>query len=180
MALVNNYQKGILIHGFHDKSYLKKIEDDVSFHLDKKSPQDFFSSIKNIDIEKWNSNVMTKNDGEIAEIKEKVVLFKPAKRYKTNMYPWDLYDCTRGIWQMGDRRNIVDYAFAAYKGKIVETCKVISCIEGGKSYGHSPREWETSSRWEFIGYIDYKMRNKYLSKSIEYKGQKFKYFNCDF
>ncbi len=170
---INSSQKGILIHGVYNKSNLKKIEDAVSIYLEKKHPQDFFLSTKNIDIEKLNYDIKTKNDNKIGEIKEKVVLFKPAKLYKTNKYPWDLYDCTRGVWRIGEKRNIVDYAFTVFNGKIVETYKVISWIEGGKSYRHRLdfNTWNINSRWEFVGFIDYEMRKKYLFKSIDHKYQ---------
>ena len=88
------------------------------------------------------------------------------------MDPMELYDYTRGIWMIGEKREQVSYAFAVYDGVIQETYKVLEWFKAGSTY--SSREdaetWKVTKdkRWEFVGRISENMRKKYRFKSVEH------------
>ena len=87
------------------------------------------------------------------------------------MDPQDLYDFTRGIWVISEkRREDAKYAFAIYDGVIQETYKILNWFEAGTTF--SKREDmnldKKIKRWEFIGNIDSEMRKKYLHKSVNH------------
>ena len=57
-------------------------------------------------------------------IDESVMLIRINKTYSPTMSKQDLYDVTRGVWKVGDRRNAPSYAFAVYQGYVKEVYKI--------------------------------------------------------
>ena len=87
------------------------------------------------------------------------------------MDPIDLYDYSRGIWVISEkRRKETEYAFAVYDGVIQETYKIISWFKAGSTFSvrNNKENWKNNERWEFVGNIDFEMRKKYLHKSVNH------------
>ena len=57
-------------------------------------------------------------------IDESVMLIRINKTYSPTMTKQDLYDVTRGVWKVGDRRNAPNYAFAVFQGYVKEVYKI--------------------------------------------------------
>ena len=67
-----------------------------------------------------NSNILMYED-----ITEKVIAFNLRKSYKKDMTETELYDITRGCWQVDIKKaQYVDYAFSVYEGIIIEVYKI--------------------------------------------------------
>lgn len=63
---------------------------------------------------------------EPADIVEPSLIIKVNKLYKPNMSAIQLYEITRGVWVLADRRINVEFAFSAYNGIIKEVYAVHS------------------------------------------------------
>lgn len=53
-------------------------------------------------------------------VRHKAILITINKLYRSDMSGLELYEATRGIWVVGNRRNTVHYAFAVFQGIVRE------------------------------------------------------------
>lgn len=105
-----------------------------------------------------------------ANIEEKVILVRINRLYHDFMVPEELYEATRGVWRVGDRRSKADFAFAVYQGEIKEIYRIDSWLPAGTlSYETRRRsDVEVKGRWEFQGSVaNNGIRNKYIGKSVK-------------
>ncbi len=103
-------------------------------------------------------------------IDENVIFFRINKLYRGNMTPSELYETTRGVWRIGKRRELANYAFSVYKNEIIEVFKIIKWFPAGtlKYNTRSKESIDREGRWEFEGELaEQPIRNKYIGKSIE-------------
>ena len=117
------------------------------------------------------SNIIGKYSSKRVNIDEKVLLIKLSKSFRYNMSETELYDYTRGMWIISEkRRQEIKYVFAIYDGVIQETYNVLDWFPGGSTYSvrEDKEEWKKHERWEFIGNISNEMRKKYLHKSVDH------------
>jgi len=100
-------------------------------------------------------------------IDERVLLIRINQTYFENMSDYDLYNATRGIWKIGERRYSADYAFAIYKGLIKEVYKIYNW-EPATRYCERLLHWDSDieGRWQFNGKVDEDMHTKYIGKDI--------------
>jgi hypothetical protein len=121
-------------------------------------------------------------------ISENALLFRLRRTYLQCKNEDELYNATRGIWAIGSRRNLADYAFAVFNGTVKKVYR-IDCWEPVtpelyKQLGRVEK-WEDKfyKRWAFIGKPDEELSAKYENKNIkEYltgSGTPFNYVNCE-
>jgi hypothetical protein len=90
----------------------------------------------------------------------------------------ELYDITRGIWPMSERRKKARYAFAAFQGIVLDVYKIKDWHPAGTTiYPTRPnitRDRLSSDRlrrWEFLEDLDEpikdEIREKYQLKSVK-------------
>jgi hypothetical protein len=125
-----------------------------------------------------------------AEIEEPVVLIRIKQLFRYGMSDQELYDATRGIWGMADRKYGAHYAFSVYKGIVLDVYKIKSWHPAGTTpYPTRPgikRELlcdEDKADWEFVRDtdIDDEIRRKYQFKSVKKymtSRSEFLYVNC--
>jgi len=106
---------------------------------------------------------------KVKKIRHRAVLITINKRYRSDMSQEELYEATRGIWKIGTRRNLADYAMAVFHGIVRE----VYCIHqwypaGTLNYNtRSAYGFKSSGRWEFEGSIaEAEIRDKYINKFI--------------
>lgn len=99
-------------------------------------------------------------------IAEPSILIRINQLYYYGMDEIELYDATRGIWKVGERREKVEYAFAVYKGIVQEVYKIEHWFPAGSTF--STRGLTDPDRWEFVGRrAKASIRNKYYLKSVD-------------
>lgn len=103
------------------------------------------------------------------EIVHPVLLIRINQLFHYGISAEELYDSTRGVWKIGERRNAARYAMAVYDGLVREVFKIESWHPGGTT-PYSTRDHEDVNlpeRWEFIGTVAVKaVRERYLMKSV--------------
>lgn len=83
----------------------------------------------------------------------------------------DLYESTRGIWVVGERRNKAKFAMAVYAGIIREIYQIESWHPAGTTNYVTRSQTElavqNNKRWEFVGHVALEpYRTKYLGVSV--------------
>jgi uncharacterized protein len=84
--------------------------------------------------------------------------------YQSGMSAREIYECTRGIWPLSEKRHLARYALAVYEEVILEAY----CIEGWFSAGQifSERLFGESERFEFVGNVAHELSSKYKGRSL--------------
>lgn len=105
------------------------------------------------------------------EIVEKALLIRINKTFKPSMSDLELYEATRGVWKVSQRRNGAQYAFSVYKGIIKEVYRIDSWHEAWttKYETRNKSRVNAQGRWEFLGEkAEDVIRDKYIGKDISY------------
>ncbi len=115
------------------------------------------------------------SEHNVIERTQKAILITINKLYRENMSELELYEATRGIWRVGEKRNEADYAFAIYRGKVLEVYKINQWFPAGTlEYKTRPdsTKFKNSGRWEFEGTIaENEIRNQYIGCNVGLGGQ---------
>lgn len=103
------------------------------------------------------------------EIEHPVLLIRINKLYRRDMSELELYEATRGIWKLGERRTSVTYAFALFHGLVREVYEVKSW-HPALTQPYETRDFSqhnVTGRWEFEGKIaPTDVRDRYRGKSV--------------
>ena len=117
-------------------------------------------------------------------VEDKVMLIKINKLYHSKMSEQELYEATRGIWKLGERREQAEYAFSVFQGIVREVYSIGKWHPAGTLEYQFRELSDYNGRWEFEGNVasEY-IRKKYVRKSIRQyisKGNQnpIKYINC--
>ena len=121
---------------------------------------------------------------ENAEINDPVILVRINRTFQSGMNDADVYEITRGVWKMGERRNGAKYAIAVYRGIV----RGVFRIEKWHPAGSTKYNWRTDvynnpDRWEFSGTVaEQKILDKYIFTRVQsYLGKSQNsiiYVNC--
>lgn len=103
-----------------------------------------------------------------AGITHKVLLITINQLYHSNMSAQELYEVTRGVWILGERRNRVEYAFAVFRGVVREVYRIHAWHPAGTTTYETrdAGELRDDDRWEFDGEIAADVRDQYVGKSV--------------
>jgi len=128
----------------------------------------------------------------LADITEPVILITVNRLYKPDISPELLYEITRGVWRISERRNKAKYAFAVYKGVIREVYKIVGWHPAPHGDSDERKKWiddnsikvneVTRHRWQFDGHVAAELQH-YVGKSTanyQVRGAQnpIKYVNC--
>jgi len=131
-------------------------------------------------------DINIKYTADAVEVVDDVLLITVNKLFYSSISDEELYEATRGIWVIGDRREKAKYAFAVFQGVVREVYEIHQWHPSG-TLVYNTREAKDvfiKGRWEFEGEIAIDaLRNKYLHKSVKQyitKGSQnpIKYINC--
>lgn len=113
-----------------------------------------------------------------ANIMEPSIIIRPNQLYHSGMSDEELYDATRGIWKLGERRKGAKYVFAVFQGIILDVYKIKGeWHPAGTTFANSTRSDmirdniapERLGDWEFIREpVENGIREKYLLKSAKH------------
>jgi uncharacterized protein len=112
-----------------------------------------------------------------ANITEPSIIIRPNQLYHSGMSDEELYDATRGIWKLGERRKKARYVFAVFQGIILDVYKIKGeWHPAGTTFVNSTRPNMTRDNiaperlgdWEFIREpVENEIREKYRLKSVK-------------
>lgn len=131
--------------------------------------------------------IIDEYSAEAVEIEEDAIGITINQSYYYGMSAEELYEVTRGIWVIGERRQSAQFVLAIYRGIVKEMYKVQNWYPAGTTeYQHRQFDPEALvGRCEFIGTVASRVREKYVGKRIRIRKQIIKgsqnpirYFNC--
>jgi hypothetical protein len=103
------------------------------------------------------------------EITEPTLLIRINRRYEPAMEGVALYEATRGVWRIGERRNRAKLAMAVFHGVV----RAVYAIQAWHAAGSTPYVTRDRAsvtrpgRWEFTGApADCETRDRYVGKSV--------------
>lgn len=103
------------------------------------------------------------------ELVHPILLIRINKLYRHNMSPEELYEATRGIWRLGERRYSAKYALAVFEG-IVREVYEISNWYPARTTQYKTRDFgsrDIRGRWEFVGIVaPNEIRDQYIVGSV--------------
>ena len=104
------------------------------------------------------------------QIVENVILIRPSKLFSESMTDEELYEATRGVWKLGERRNEADFVFTVHGGVIKEAYKIGAWLPAGSLHynSRSRKDVDVEDRWEFYGVrADESLRARYIGSSVK-------------
>jgi len=103
-------------------------------------------------------------------VEHPALIIRINKLFRRGMSGIELYEATRGIWRLGERRNHVRYAFSTFDGLVREVYEV-HCWHPALTLPYETRDLsarDVSGRWEFTGAVaPDSIRNQYLHTSVQ-------------
>ncbi len=177
----------ILVHGLESEVDALRIEAAV---IDLMGKDNLTNRVRG-----WGSRVVGRSSlrelqtlygASPARIDDPVLLIRINRLYRYGMSAQELYEATRGVWRIGEKREKVRFALATFRGIVREIYEVETWhLAGSTNYLTRPaEEVQVSGRWEFIGRVAEKaVRDKYLDKSVSgyfssSSQNPVKYVNC--
>lgn len=106
---------------------------------------------------------------EPVEVIDPALLIRINLLYRHGMSESELYEATRGVWKLGERRNRARYALAVFEGVVREVYTVEAWYPGGTlTYSTRPAaDVDAPDRWEFEGRVAPKtVRSRYVDRSV--------------
>jgi hypothetical protein len=97
------------------------------------------------------------------------ILIRINKLFRHGMSEHELYEATRGVWKIGERRTRAKFALAVFEGVVREVYAIEEWHPAGTtSYTTRPvEELRREGRWEFIGAkAPEDVRTKYVGGSV--------------
>lgn len=127
-------------------------------------------------------------DAGTVAVTHPALLIRVRKLFRSNMSAQELYEVTRGVWRVGERREGVQYALAVYEGIVRE----VYSVESWHPANTTPYEFrrdelstrDLSGRYEFQGRIAPEpIRSLYKGRSVSAHFQRGQanpvtYVNC--
>ncbi len=160
----------ILVHGLLSEQEALRIESAAIDLLGK-------DSLKN-EVRGWESSIVGRMslkdvtclyESQSAKIDDPVILIRINQLYRYGMSDQELYEATRGVWKVGERRNTAQYALAVYRGIVREVYQIDGWYPAGKvAYQtRSKIDVDVLGRWEFVGRpATDSIREKYVDHSV--------------
>ncbi|PTL89072.1 hypothetical protein C6W88_19780 [Halomonas litopenaei] len=81
------------------------------------------------------------------------VLIRIFRSWHEGISDEELYEVMRGVWMLGERRELVELAFAVANGVVCEVYRVLSWPPAGSTPYHARPHSDVSidGSWEFVG-----------------------------
>lgn len=132
-----------------------------------------------------SKEVITMFTAKPVEVRHHVILITINQLYRSDMTAEELYEATRGIWVLGERREKAEYAMAVYQGIAREVYRIRQWYPAGtlEYTTRDPSEFRSTryqGRWEFEGEVaEEAVRKEYVGFSVGKGGQNpIQYKNC--
>lgn len=170
------YEKGlepiieILIHGLEDEETAYRVE---MAAIDLIGIENLTNSVRGLESGVYGRMALDELIAQIAqpqvEITDPVLLIRINQLFHYGMSAEALYEATRGVWKISERRNGARFAMAVYDGLVREIYDIEQWHSGGTTpyTTRSKEEVNWPERWEFTGKVaGNEVRNRYYMKSV--------------
>lgn len=119
------------------------------------------------------TDFIMENSPQSVDVTDPVLLIRINRQFKYGMSTESLYECTRGIWVIGERRNRARYAMPVYAGIVREVYEIESWHRAGTTpYATRPQmefAKQQGKRWEFVGRVaPESIRSRYVGCSVSH------------
>jgi hypothetical protein len=106
-------------------------------------------------------------------VHHKAILITINRLYRSDMSPLELYETTRGIWRVGERRNRAEYALCLVQGVVREVYRIDTWYPAGTLHYETRdnSKLDDPERWEFEGAVASDIRDEYVGYSVGKAGQ---------
>lgn len=108
-------------------------------------------------------------EADPVDIEEPALLIRVAAKYRQGMSAAEIYEVTRGVWRLGERRDRAEIAVAVFGGVVRAVYRIGSWHSAGSTtYATRPAEDVcVAGRWEFSGApADRSIATKYVGRSV--------------
>jgi hypothetical protein len=98
-----------------------------------------------------------------------VILIRINRQFRPGMSAEELYDSTRGVWRISQRRERAKYAFSVFRGIVREVYRIDAWHPAGSTVYKTGRQEDmhVPGRWEFTGQrAEESIRSQYIGKSV--------------
>ncbi len=160
----------ILAHQLPDEDTALRIEAAV---IDLFGLGDLTNQVRGWRTVQWGrvplSALVTHYAAKPVTITDPVLLIRINQLHRYGMSPHALYEATRGVWKLGERREKAEYAMAVFEGVVREVYTIDTWHPAGTiPYTTRPSdELKIAGRWEFIGKpAPEPVRSRYLNGSV--------------
>jgi hypothetical protein len=103
------------------------------------------------------------------DLSEPAILIRIPRVYQPGMPPAELYDATRGIWRVAERREAARYGLAVYDGAVIEAYEIREWHKAGTT-PYVARKFTPEllkGRWEFTGVLaPQSIREQVIGRSV--------------
>lgn len=160
----------ILAHGLKDDETAFRVEAAVIDALGLGSLTNQVSGWRSLQVGRMSlDDLVGFYAAKAAEITQPVLLIRINKLFHRGMTEQELYEATRGIWRVGPRRNLVQYAFSVFHGLVREVYEVERWFPA-RTLKYETRDLsmrDVTSRWEFEGKkAPQDIRLAYVNRSV--------------
>lgn len=119
------------------------------------------------------SDFIMENTFKSAEVIDPSLLIRINKNFSYGISAESLYESTRGIWVIGERRNRAKYAMSVYAGIVREVYEIESWHRAGTTPYTTRSQTEfakqQNKRWEFVGRVaPESIRSRYVGHSVSH------------
>ncbi|WP_445002999.1 hypothetical protein [Halomonas mongoliensis] len=102
------------------------------------------------------------------KITQPSVLIRVSRSWHEGISDNELYEVTRGVWRIGERRERVELAFAVAGGIVREVYRVLSWHLAGSTPYHTRPHGDIciDGRWKFVGVAGEGERHRYKGMDV--------------
>ena len=157
----------ILLHGLADEETAYRVE---CAAIDLLGKENLANAVRG-----WRSGIngrMTCDqvraiyEREPVELLDPILLIRINRLFRYGLSPVELYDATRGVWRVGERRHGAELALAVYDGVVQEVYRIRAWFPAGSTFS-TRGALDADGRWEFVGSVaEESARSRYLNKSV--------------
>jgi uncharacterized protein len=104
-----------------------------------------------------------------ATIREPAILIRINQEYRHGMSDAELYDATRGVWVLGEKRDEAEFALAVFEGVVREVYRITEWLAAGSTFNSrwNGRAIRAARRFEFVGVIaSERVRKRYVDRWV--------------
>ncbi len=103
------------------------------------------------------------------DISDPCIIIRINDKYYDGMNDQELYESTRGVWKLSERREAADYALAVFDGIVREVYQIDYWVHAGKTKYYTREDVDAPDRWEFVGKVgSTSIRDKYRLRSVRH------------
>jgi uncharacterized protein len=159
----------ILAHGLKDEETAFRIEAAVIDALGLPSLSNAVRGWKSVQLGRMPlGQLISFYQRRPIKLKEPSILIRINQLYRPGMSEAELYDATRGVWKVGDKRGKARYAFAVFEGIVREVYEISQWLPAGSTlYTRPESEVRVKDRWEFVGRLAPEaIRRRYRDRDV--------------